>query len=78
MKEPDDYQLSIQGVAYRVAKHFGCTMTDVMNMDYEDVVMHVSWAISMDEMRAEKARDAKASGESINVDYSQHLMEGMW
>ena len=49
-----------------------------MEMDYDDVVMHASWAISMDEMRAEKARDAKASGESINVDYSQHLMEGMW
>jgi len=70
----EDIELQFQMLAYIVAKHYGISLTEVLNMTPEVFTQSYVWAIAIDEQKIkeqEKANKENTSGnETVKVDYS--------
>jgi len=70
----EDIELQFQMLAYIVAKHYGISLTEVLNMTPEVFTQSYVWAIAIDEQKIkeqEKANIENTSGnETVKVDYS--------
>ncbi len=73
-KTLEDIELQFQMLAYIVAKHYGISLTEVLNMTPEVFTQSYVWAVAIDEQKTkeqEKANKESTTGnETVKVDYS--------
>ena len=73
-KTLEDIELQFQMLAYIVAKHYGISLTEVLNMTPEVLTQSYVWAIAVEEEKnrnREKANKENTTGnETVKVDYS--------
>jgi|TARA_B100001094_G_scaffold328398_1_gene388723 hypothetical protein len=73
-KTLEDIELQFQMLAYIVAKHYGISLTEVLNMTPEVFTQSYVWAIAVEEEKnrnREKANKENTTGnETVKVDYS--------
>ena len=70
----EDIELQFQMLAYIVAKHYGISLTEVLNMTPEVFTQSYTWALAVEEEKnrnREKANKENTTGnETVKVDYS--------
>jgi len=70
----DDITLQNQLFAYTVAKHYGLSIGEVLNMGIAEFRQSLSWAIAMQDrenkQRAKQKMQNETGNETITLDYS--------
>ena len=70
----EDIELQFQMLAYIVAKHYGISLTEVLNMTPEVFTQSYIWALAVSEEKnkeLERANKETTTGnETVKVDYS--------
>lgn len=74
VENSDDIVLQNQLFAYIVAKHYGLSIGEVLNMPMGEFRQSLSWAIAMQDrenkQRAKQKMENETGNETITLDYS--------
>tara|TARA_R100000908_G_C3749492_1_gene144286 strand:+ start:317 stop:577 length:261 start_codon:yes stop_codon:yes gene_type:complete len=74
VENSDDIVLQNQLFAYTVAKHYGLSIGEVLNMGIAEFRQSLSWAIAMQDRenkeRAKQKMKNETGNETITLDYS--------
>ncbi len=74
IETPEDIEYQLQGLAYRVAKHYGISLLEVYSMPPTLFKQSLAWALVVEEEQQEQAKvqqqKAKSKGnETVRLDY---------
>ena len=74
IETPEDIEYQLQGLAYRVAKHYGISLLEVYSMPPALFKQSLAWALVVEEEQQEQAKvqqqKAKSKGnETVRLDY---------
>tara|TARA_R100000781_G_C4037186_1_gene112726 strand:+ start:336 stop:611 length:276 start_codon:yes stop_codon:yes gene_type:complete len=74
IETPQDIEYQLQGLAYRVAKHYGISLLEVYSMSPALFKQSLAWALVVDEEIEERKKvqqqKAKSKGnETVRLDY---------
>jgi hypothetical protein len=74
IETPEDSEYQLQGLAYRVAKHYGISLLEVYSMPPALFKQSLAWALVVEEEQQEQAKvqqqKAKSKGnETVRLDY---------
>tara|TARA_R100000808_G_scaffold5226_1_gene16049 strand:+ start:16289 stop:16570 length:282 start_codon:yes stop_codon:yes gene_type:complete len=75
IETPEDVEYQLQGLAYRVAKHYGISLLEVYSMPPALFKQSLAWALVVEEEQQEQAKvqqqKAKSKGnETVRLDYA--------
>jgi|TARA_R110000824_G_scaffold126000_2_gene285335 hypothetical protein len=75
IETPEDIEYQLQGLAYRVAKHYGISLLEVYSMSPALFRQSLAWALVVEEEQQEQAKvqkqKAKSKGnETVRLDYT--------
>ncbi len=75
IETPQDIEYQLQGLAYRVAKHYGVSLLEVYSMPPAIFKQSIAWALTIEEeeqkQREVAKQKAKSKGnETVRLDYS--------
>ena len=75
IETPEDIEYQLQGLAYRVAKHYGISLLEVYSMSPALFRQSLAWALVVEEEQQERAKvqkqKAKSKGnETVRLDYT--------
>lgn len=75
----EEIELQFQMLAYIVAKHYGISLTEVLNMTPEVFTQSYVWAVAIEEERKSEYdranKETTTGNETVKVDYSFLEME---
>ena len=75
IETPQDIEYQLQGLAYRVAKHYGVSLLEVYSMSPAIFKQSLAWALVVEEEQVKQQevakQKAKSNGnETVRLDYS--------
>jgi hypothetical protein len=70
----EDISLQTQLFAYIVAKHYGVSLTEVLNMERDVFKQSLVWAMAVDDEQGKEMQE-RTGNETITLDYSFLQME---